>query len=89
MLGVKADTHALRLRIRPLSWTSASRSYGAVRATVRDLAGNSLQPVTPTGTGAGGGPDPVPRAMRTEIRRSLMVLSEPELRRVWSMVRTA
>jgi hypothetical protein len=89
MLGVKADIHALRQRIRPAVMDLSRAQLRAVRATVRDLAGSSLRPVRPTGTAGGAGPDPVRQAMRTEIRRSLMVLSEPQLRRVWSMVRAA
>jgi len=89
MLGVKADIRALRLRIRPAVMDLSEAQLRAVRATARDLAGNRLRPVTPTGTAAGSGPDPVLQAMRTEIRRSLMILSEPQLRRVWSMVRSA
>ncbi len=88
LLGVKADLVALRLRVRPAVMELTEAQLRAVLAIVRQSAGNELPAVVPVGTAGDGGPDPVLQAMRTEIRRSLMVLSEAELRRVWSLMRS-
>jgi hypothetical protein len=40
------------------------------------------------GTSAKGGPDPQLQAMRDEIRRSLMVLGEQQLRSVWKLMQS-
>lgn len=88
MLGVKAATIALRLKIRPAVMDLNRWQLRAVRAKVRGYAGDRLAPVAPTGTSADGGPDPVLQAMRTEIRNSLMLLTETQLRSVWRLMQS-
>lgn len=88
VLGVKAATIALRLKIRPAVMDLNERQLREVRARVRHFAGDRLAPVYPTGTSTDGGPDPVLQAMRTEIRLSLMILHERQLRRVWHLMQS-
>lgn len=79
---------------RRIWWRCGSRSGRAIMdlsdaqlrgvlAKVREYAGNQLPAVTPARPYPNGGPDPIRQAMPTEIRRSLMVLTEDRLRRVW------
>lgn len=88
VLGVKAATIALRLKIRPAVMDLNERQLREVRTRVRHYAGDRLAPVYPTGTSTGGGPDPVLQAMRTEIRHSLMILHERNLRGVWHLMQS-
>lgn len=86
-LGVKADSRALRLRIGPSLVGPTEAQLRAVRAKVRGYAGGQLL-VVPVEASASGGPDPVMQGLRTEIRRSLTLLSEPQLRSVWTLMRS-
>ncbi len=86
LLGVLADTIALRLKIRPAVMDLNEHQLRVVRAKVRYFAGDRLEPVYPTGTSGSTGPDPVLQAMRTEIRNSLMLLNEAQLRAVWRLM---
>ncbi len=88
ILGVKADLKMLRLEIRPAVMNLNKNQLHAVRAKVRGYAGDKLQAVSPVGTSSDGGPDPVLQAMRTEIRNSLMILTEHQLRSVWSLMQS-
>ncbi len=82
-LGVKAATIALRLRIRPAVMKLGGRQLRHVRAMVRNFCGAKLKPVAPVFPRRPGGPKPVLEAMRTEIRHSLMLMHEHQLRQVW------
>lgn len=88
-IGVMADVKALRLSIRPAVMNLDPTGLRAVRATARAYAGPELAPVTPVGSVGAPGPDPVLQAMRTEIRRSLMLLTEDELRSLKVSMRSA
>lgn len=88
VLGVKSDLRALRDRMRPAVMDLHKAQLRAVRHKVRHYAGNKLDPVRPVGSSSGPGPDPVMQAMRTEIRHSLMILSEHQLRSVWRLMRS-
>jgi hypothetical protein len=88
VLGVEAATIALRLDIRPAITDLNRHQLRTVRAKVRGYAGSKLQPVAPSGSSSLPGPDPVLRAMRTEIRASLMIINEAQLRSVWRLVRS-
>jgi hypothetical protein len=85
-LGVMADVRALRQEIRPAVSGLQPPELGVVRAAVRAYTG-VRGPAVNAAPAIPGGPDPVLQAKRTEIRSSLMVLSEPQLRRLWSLVR--
>lgn len=88
LLGVKAATIALRLNIRPAVMNLNRHQLRVVRAKVRGYAGAKLPAVSPTGRASGPGPDPVLQAMRTEIRKSLMILHEAQLRSVWRLMQS-
>jgi hypothetical protein len=88
-IGVMADVKALRLRIRPAVMSLDPAGLTAARATARRYAGPELAPVRPVGTSVAPGPDPVLQAMRTEIRRSLMLLTEAELRALEASMRSS
>jgi hypothetical protein len=86
-LGVLADTKRLRLRIRPAVMDLNRRELRQVRDKVRGYVGNQSSQAARAQTARRGGPDPVLRRMRVEIRESLMELSEPQLRSVWRLMR--
>ena len=88
LLGVNADSIALRTTLRPAVMELSDARLTHVLAHVRRVAGDQLPPVEPVRTAARGGPDPVRQAMRTELRRSLMVLSEEQLRELSTKMRT-
>jgi hypothetical protein len=88
VLGVKAPTINLRLKIRPAVTDLNGRQLRQIRAMVRDFCGDRLEPVYPSGTGDGTGPDPRLQAMRTEIRQSLMLMREHQLRTVWIKIQS-
>lgn len=88
-IGVMADVKALRLRIRPAVMELDPVELRVVRATARDYAGAELAPVAPVGSSVTPGPDPVLQAIRTEIRRSLMLLTEAELRGLAGSMRSS
>ena len=87
MLGIKADLRRLRDTIRPAVMDLRKGQLREVRALVRGYAGDRLAPVAPVGS-TPGGPDPVLQAMRTEIRMSLMLITERQLRNVWSLMKS-
>jgi hypothetical protein len=83
-LGVLADTINLRLRIRPAVMGLTPHQLREVRALVRSYTGRTAQSAARTTSG----PDPVLKAMRTEIRESLMELDEAQLRSVWRLMKS-
>lgn len=87
-IGVLGDLRELRDIIRPAILDLNKAQLRAVRTMVRGYAGDELQPVEPIGSSGDGGPDPVKQAMRTEIRHSLMLLTEHQLRNVWSLMQS-
>lgn len=87
MLGVKAAMIELRLMIRPAIMNLDKAQLREVRALVRSCCGDRLAPVAPDYTDTSGA-DPVLKAMRTEIRNSLMLLTEAQLRSVWSLMQS-
>jgi hypothetical protein len=86
-LGVMVPVQNLRNEIRPAVMLLKPWQLKEVRRMVRHMCGDRLAPVRP-GTSDGTGPDPVLQAMRTEIRRSLMILREGQLRSVWQKMRS-
>ena len=87
-LGIKADLQPLRQSIRPAVMDLDESQLRAVLARVRGYAGDEVVNVTPVENSADGGPDPVLQAMRTEIRRSLLLLDERQLRKLRSLIRS-
>jgi hypothetical protein len=87
LLGVTADSVSMRTSLRPAVMTLGDTRLTRVLAHVRRVAGDELPPVEPFRTAAGDGPDPVRQAMRTELRRSLMLLSEEQLRELSARMR--
>lgn len=87
-IGVLDDLRQLRDTVRPAILKLKEGQLRAVRTKVRGYCGNELDPVAPIGSPGDGGPDPIVQAMRTEIRHSLMILSEPQLRSVWSLMQS-
>jgi hypothetical protein len=87
-LGVNKDLQPLRLRIRPLINEVDEAQLQATLTLVRGYAGEELVPVTPVEPPATGGPDPVLQAMRIELRQSLMLLEEPDLRSLLGLLRS-
>ncbi len=81
-LGVMADVITLRGRARPLVSHSVQPRLGAVLSLVREYAGEDLRRVDPGAMPTSGLADPVLWAKREELRQSLMLLSEPQLKRV-------
>lgn len=88
LLGVNADAVALRARLRPAVMALSDARLARVLAHVRRVAGDELPPVEPFRTAAGDGPDPVRQAMRSELRRSLLILSEEQLRELSTRMRS-
>ena len=88
-IGVMAEVKQLRLSIRPAVMNLDPAELRDVRGTVRAYAGPELAPVPPVGSAVTPGPDPVLQAMRIEVRRSLMVLTEAELRSLKVSMRLA
>lgn len=86
-LGVLADTRRLRLRIRPAVMDLNRRELRKVRAKVRDYVGTPSDHTAHVRTSRRG-PDPALRAMRVEIRASLMHMNEAQLRSVWRLMRS-
>jgi hypothetical protein len=84
-LGVMADTIRLRLRIRPAVMDLNRRQLREVRDKVRGYVGERHHVRQ---SAQRGGPDPRLRAMRVEIRKSLMRLNEAQLRSVWRLMKS-
>lgn len=87
-LGIKSDLQPLRQSIRPAVMNLDESQLRAVLARVRGYAGAEVVNVTKIEKSADGGPDPVLQAMRTEIRRSLLLLDEEQLRGLRSQIRS-
>jgi hypothetical protein len=87
-LGVMVPTQNLRNTIRPAVMLLKSWQLKEVRRMVRNFCGSRLNPVAPTGSPSDPGPDPRLEAMRTEIRHSLMILREGQLRTVWQKMKS-
>jgi hypothetical protein len=87
MLGVKAGMIALRLKIRPAIMDLSWKHLRAVRHKVRGYAGSRLHHVKPIHR-PGPGPAPLKLAMQREIRHSLMILNERQLRSVWRLMQS-
>jgi hypothetical protein len=88
LLGVKAFMITLRLQIRPAVMNLNKWQLRAVRHKVRAYCGDRLKHIAPVAGSGSGGPDPLLAAMRTEIRNSLMLLTETQLRRVRHLMRS-
>jgi hypothetical protein len=88
-LGVKADTIRLRVSLRPALLDLDERQLRALLAKVRGYAGDELAPVAPVEGDEDGRPDPRLQAMRIEIRASLMLLTESQLRSVRTSMRSS
>jgi hypothetical protein len=86
-IGVMVPVQNLRNEIRPAVMLLKRWQLKEIRRMVRHMCGDRLAPVKP-GTSDGTGPDPVLQAMRTEIRRSLMILREGQLRTVWQKMQS-
>jgi hypothetical protein len=86
LLGVLADTLNLRLKIRPAVMDLSPRQLREVRDRVRSFIGAPSQRIV--ARTAASGPDPVLRAMRTEIREGLMKLDEAQLRSIWRLMKS-
>jgi hypothetical protein len=87
-LGVMVPTQDLRNTIRPAVMLLKPWQLKEVRRMVRNFCGSRLKPVAPTGSPSDPGPDPRLEAMRTEIRHSLMILREGQLRTVWHKMKS-
>jgi hypothetical protein len=87
-LGVMAAVRSLRQAIRPAVSALHPPQLGTVRAAVKGYAGASSFPSVTPRAPQPGGPDPVLQARRTQVRLALMVLREPQLRDVWSTIRS-
>lgn len=85
-LGVLADSIALRHKIRPRITHLVDPRLAAIHRQVRAYLGSDLPRVEPS-TVETPAADPARRAQRQEIRQSLLLLTEPELRAVLSMVK--
>lgn len=86
-LGVNADTIRLRTSIRPALMDLDERQLRELLFKVRSYAGDELAPVAPVDDGEGAA-DPVLQAMRIEIRTSLMLLAESQLRSLRTSMRS-
>ncbi len=86
-LGVNADTIRLRVGIRPALMKLDEGQLRALLAKVRSYAGDELAPVAPVENDEGAA-DPMLQAMRTEIRASLMLLTESQLRSARTSMRS-
>ena len=87
-LGVLADSIVLRQKIRPRVAGVVDPRLAAVHRRMSSYVGHELPPAAPR-TDTAQLVDPVLRARRDQIRQSLVLLTEPELRMVWALVRGA
>jgi hypothetical protein len=85
-LGVMADVIALRGEVRPLVSGLLQPQLGEALRFAREHAGDELQRVDPREAPPTTLADPRLWAKREELRRSLMLLGEPRLRRLLRMV---
>jgi hypothetical protein len=85
-LGVMLPVFHLRDKIRPAVMNLNRAQLHAVVHKIHGYTGKR-QGAT-GGTAAKAGPDPQLQAMRNEIRRSLMVLSQHQLRSLWHLMQS-
>ncbi len=83
-LGINGDMNRLRDRIRPGVMDLNERQLRVVRNKVRAYT-DKMPPMSSIET-TSSGPDPVLQALRTQIRQSLRLLNEPQLRSVWRLM---
>jgi hypothetical protein len=88
LLGVEADAHALRLKIGPALLDLEPQALRAVLSQARSLVAGRAVDLSGIAVPADGAADPVLQAMRIEMRRSLLLLGESQLRRVWTSVKS-
>lgn len=86
-LGVLADAIALREDIRPRIARLVDPRLTTVHQRVREYLGDEFVSVDPSDLATPDVADPALRAQRAEVRQSLLLLGEPELRAVLSMVK--
>jgi hypothetical protein len=87
-LGAMVPIQNLRDKIRPAVMLLKPWQLKEIRRMVRHMCGDRLAPVKPSGSWDGTGPDPVLQAMRTEIRHSLMILRQFQLKTVWNKMQS-
>jgi len=87
-LGIKSDLRPLRRSIRPAVMPLDKAALREVLDRVRGYVGDEPVNVTLPEGRSDIGPDPVLQIMRTEIRRSLLLLDERELRDLRSLIRS-
>jgi hypothetical protein len=85
-LGVMLPIFHLRDKIRPAVMNLNRAQLHAVVHKVRGYTGKRR--AAKVEAASKGGPDPQLQAMRDEIRRSLMVLGEQQLRSVWKLMQS-
>lgn len=85
-LGVMLPIFHLRDKIRPAVMNLNTAQLHAVVTKVRGYTGKMQTAKAQVATKSG--PDPVLQAMRDEIRQSLMVLSQHQLRSVWNLMQS-
>jgi hypothetical protein len=85
-LGVMLPIFRLRDKIRPAVMNLNRAQLHAVVHKVRGYTGK--RQAAKVGAASKGGPDPQLQAMRDEIRRSLMALSQHQLRSVWKLMQS-
>lgn len=86
-LGVMADSIALRQKVRPQVANLVNRQLTAILRYVRDDLGDELSRVDPRTITTPEPTHPIQRAKRDEIRQSLVLLAEPQLRTVLAMIK--
>lgn len=86
-LGVMADAIALREDIRPQIAVLVEPRLTTVHQRVREYVGDEFVSVDPSDLATPDVGNPALRAQRAEIRQSLLLLDEPELRAVLSIVK--
>jgi hypothetical protein len=85
-LGVMVPVFRLRDKIRPAVMNLSPRHLHAVVHKVRGYTGTTQ--AAKVLAASRRGPDPRLKAMRDEIRRSLMVLNQRQLRSVWRLMQS-
>jgi hypothetical protein len=87
-LGVLADSIALRQKVRPRVAQLVDPQLTLILRQVRDDLGGELPRVAPRTIATPEMADPILHAKREEIRQSLFLLAEPQLRTVLSMIKS-
>jgi hypothetical protein len=86
-LGVLADSIGLREKIRPRVASLVEPRLSLVTRQLHDDLGSERPRVAPRMIATPEMADPVLRARRAEVRQALLLLSEPQLRTVLSLIR--